>query len=534
MKKFSLLCLGALAGGCTVGPNYQAPKPALGASFGAAPGTAAGATVAPPSAVVPGIEAVARWWQVFDDPELNALVERAVRDNRDLKLAVSRLRQARAQRLMVSAGLWPEVDASGGFYRGRGSQNVVIPLGAFGGSGAGAPAGGGAAGGSSSASTRRVADVSSGGSGDSSGAGGGAPPGGPNNPLGEGGLPGVVTNLYQAGFDASYEFDVFGGTRRAIEAAEANVAGAEEARRATLVSLLAEVASTYVGLRAQQLRLEIARQNLAAQNGTLTIVHQKAEAGFGTDLDVALQSAQVAATAATLPAMESAERDSIHRLAVLLGENEPEALGAELAAPAKLPPVPPQVPIGVPSDLLRRRPDIRGAERQLAAANAQVGVATAALFPSFSLTGTLGLDSSTVKTLPNWGSRYYSISPGLSWPILDWGRLRANIRLEDELKEQAWLNYQKTVTQALQEVADALVHYRSEQFRRLALHQAVAASQQSLTLARQKADQGLADMLTVLEAQRSLLSAQDALAQCDGTIRSDLIALYKALGGGWE
>jgi multidrug efflux system outer membrane protein len=526
MKKLGLIFLGVLAGGCTVGPNYQAPKPALSASFGAAAGPGGEGTVVPPSAVVPGVEAVARWWRVFNDPELNALVQRAVHDNRDLKLAVSRLRQARAQRLVVSAGLWPQVDATGGFYRGRGSQNVVIPAGAFGGSGAGAPSGGG------STSTRRVADATSGGG--SSGSGSGPPPGGPNNPLGDGGLPGVVTNLYQAGFDASYELDLFGGTRRAIEAAEANVAGAEEARRATLVSLLAEVASTYVGLREQQSRLEIARQNLASQSRTLTIVHQKEEAGFGTDLDVALQSAQVAATAAALPALESAERDSVHRLAVLLGENEPEALSAELAAPAGLPPVPPQVPIGVPSDLLRRRPDIRGAERQLAAANAQVGVATAALFPSFSLTGTLGLDSSTRKALPNWGSRYYSISPGLSWPILDWGRLRANIRVEDELKEQAWLNYQNAITQALQEVADALVHYRAEQVRRLALNQAVAASQASLTLARQKADQGLTDTLSVLEAQRSLLSAQDALAQCDGTIRTDLIALYKALGGGWE
>ncbi|HWA84794.1 MAG TPA: efflux transporter outer membrane subunit, partial [Opitutus sp.] len=432
-----------LAGGCAVGPGYQKPKPKLAAAYADTAGSGDQAV----SRVEPGTEALRQWWLVFNDPELNSLIDRAARGNRDVQRAVSRIREARARREMVGAGLGPEVDLSAGYNRGRGSENVQLP---FGGGGGGASGGGGPPAGAK-------AEHAAGGNGaaDPPADGGGSSRGGAAavSPFGLGGLPGVTTNLYQVGFDASWEIDVFGGTRRAIEAAEAGVEAAEEGRRSVLVSLLAEVAGAYLELRTIQERLHIAQENLAAQRKALGVVEAKAKAGFATDLAVAQEQAQVATTEAAIPALESAEQGSRHALAFLLGD-APNALDAELAARADLPDLPPTVPIGVPSDLLRRRPDIRRAERELAQATAGVGVATADLFPSFSLTGMFGFDSSDVKHLAEWSSRYYSIAPGIHWPILDWGRIRANVRVRTEQQQQAFLVYQQAVSQALKDVAD--------------------------------------------------------------------------------
>jgi outer membrane protein TolC len=205
-----------------------------------------------------------------------------------------------------------------------------------------------------------------------------------------------------------------------------------------------------------------------------------------------------------------------------------------LDSPGPLPAIPPAIPIGVPSELLRRRPDIRQAERQLAASSANVGVATAALFPQFSITGLFGLDSSTLKQLPEWSSRYYSISPGIQWPILDWKSLHAAIHVQNELQAQALLTYQTAVAQALKDVEDALVNYQNERTRQWALAEAAGAAQRSLLVAQQTAASGLADQLAALAAEGQLLQAQDAVAQSDASLRTDLVALYKALGGGWR
>jgi len=356
---------------------------------------------------------------------------------------------------------------------------------------------------------------------------------GPQSPFGNGGLPGVTTQLFQAGFDASWEIDIFGGTRREIQYANAEVQAAEEGQRAVLVSLMGEVATTYIQLRTTQHRLQIARENLQAQREILSISQAKFKAGFQTELDVARQMAEVASTEATIPAQEASERTLIHSLAFTIGL-ESNALSDELGVVAPLPKIPLEVPVGVPSDILRRRADVRQAERQLAAANAMVGVATAGLFPRFALTGTAGLDSSKLAALPRWSSHYYSIVPGVSWPILDWGKVRANITVQNEAQKQAFTSYESTVAQALRDVEDALVKYRMEQVRRASLEDAVKAANNAFMIARQQFQHGLADSTVVLDAQRSLLTSQDQLAESEGAIRADLVSLYKALGGGWD
>jgi NodT family efflux transporter outer membrane factor (OMF) lipoprotein len=538
----------AMLGGCTVGPNYTPPRTKVADTFSEA--KTKDENVAPESRIVPGVDAVQRWWLTFQDPELESLIKRAVQGNRDLIIAASRVRQARAARLEAGASLLPNVNVDGGYNRGHGSQNVSLPLG-----GSSAPSGGGGASASSANAPtlrslavsnsgdplRAPAESSSGGSGGSAmsasapggGGGGGGAPLGPQSPFGNGGLPGVTTQLFQAGFDASWEIDIFGGTRREIQYANAEVQVAEEAERAVLVSLMGEVATTYIQLRTTQHRLQIARKNLEAQREILSISQAKFKAGFQTELDVARQTAEVASTEATIPSQEAAERTLIHSLAYTIGVQS-DALSDELGVVSALPKIPLEVPVGVPSDILRRRADVRQAERQLAAANAMIGVATAGLFPRFALTGSAGLDSSKFADLPRWSSHYYSIIPGVSWPILDWGKVRANITVQNEAQKQAFTAYESTVAQALRDVEDALVKYRTEQVRRASLEAAVKAANNAFTIARQQFEHGLADSTVVLDAQRSLLSSQDQLAESEGAIRADLVSLYKALGGGWD
>ncbi|MGH7995244.1 MAG: efflux transporter outer membrane subunit [Opitutaceae bacterium] len=514
----------AVLGGCMVGPHYHAPQPKLPPSYSEAK---------PAASESP--EALETWWTTFHDPTLDSLIERALRNNRDLQVAASRIREARWERVVAAGGLLPNLDATGGYDRGLGSKNVVLPFGA----GAGGTGSGGARSDPPSGPGLRPQEVpgSSGGSGSAGGAASGGssavPPGGPNNPLGEGGFPGITTSLYQAGFDASWELDLFGGARRAVQAADATIAAAQDQASAVRVSLLAEVAETYVQLRAEQTRERLAKRDLKDEEELLSIARDKFRAGLMTEDLVAQQEAQVDATKATLPPLVASEHASRHALAFLLDEN-PGALDAELGPAKPLPALPDALPVGLPSDLLRRRPDIRQAERQLAAATAEVGEAVARLFPSFSLTGTFGWDSSALKSLPDWASHYYSISPGIDWPLLDWKQLRAAVHIQSEAQQQAFLAYRTSVAQALRDVEDALVQYESDRTRRQALAAAAAASRRALTVARQTYANGLSNVLATLDAERTLVQSEDALSQGDAALRTDLIALYKALGGGWS
>jgi NodT family efflux transporter outer membrane factor (OMF) lipoprotein len=507
----------ALTGCEAVGPDYHDPHVVAPAGYAELAGAAAASTAATrPSITTARPPQVTQWWATFNDPELDSLIDRAVESNLNLRQAGQRVLQARAQLGVSGAAQYPQVDSGGGYQNARGSKNVTFPLGVF-----GAPTGG-----KSSAANRqgRQADNS-----------GGSPetPGFVASPLGGGGLPGVTTNLYQVGFDASWELDIFGGVRRSIEAASADLDASIEDRRDALVTLLAEVARDYVTLRGTQRQTAIARENLQSQRQTLGLTIDRFNNGFTTELDVARARAQVDATAATIPSLEASERSSMHQLAVLLGR-PPQALLDELSKPDPIPVAPPEVPVGIPSELLRRRPDIRRAERQLAAASARVGAATADLYPKFSLTGSFGLDATKPRQVFNWASRYFALSPSVIWPVFDAGRIRANIRVQNAAQEEALTTYESTVLTAMREVEDALVNYGEEQARNRSLVDAVDANRLAYKLANDQYKQGTVDFLTVLDVERSLFDAEDALAQSDRVISADLVALYKALGGGWE
>ncbi|HEY3756115.1 MAG TPA: efflux transporter outer membrane subunit [Opitutaceae bacterium] len=555
-KKVWWIGVGALAlAACTVGPNYKQPKvdtpPAFVTTRGSgvspllSPNAKQDSTALEGPTPRPGGEVIETWWSQFQDPELTSLLTRALAQNRDLKIAIARVREARAERVVAGGALLPQLEATAGYNRSRGSKNVIIPLG-----GSAAPSGGASSSSSKGASSSNspsalhpnvasgssagagVADPGSPTSGTGSASSSGLPPGGPASPFGEGGLPGVTTNLYQTGFDAVYEFDLFGGTRRTLEAADAQAAAAVEGEHGVQLSLLAEVASSYLQLREAQSREKIARENLQAERAQWKIADDKFHNGLGNESQAAQQGAQVHLTEATLPPIAAQEQSARQALAFLLAE-DPNALDSELAAPQTLPNLPPELPLGVPSDLLRRRPDVRQAERQLAAAYAEIGVATAQLFPQFSITGAFGFDSSKPGNLLNWASHYYSVAPGIQWPILNWRSLEAGISVQNAAEDEALLTYQSAVSQALKDVQDALVQYESERVRHVALESAALDARRAFDVAQQTESEGLADQIGTLDAERTRLQIEDSLAQSDASLRLDLISLYKALGGGW-
>jgi outer membrane protein, multidrug efflux system len=483
-----LLLAIALIGGCEVGPNYHPPRQPMPARW-VAPTTRASVTVESPILIE-------RWWTAFRDPVLDSLVRRAVQSNLTLRAAQERLVEARASLGIATAGFFPTVDASGSYRRSfSASGGSVVVTGGGGGTGT-------ITGGSSSGTSTKVI--------------------GPR-----------PHDLWQAGFDASWELDIFGGVRRSIEAANATVQAAIEDRRDVLVSLLGDVATDYVTLRGYQQEIVIAQDNLSVQIHSSQVARKKVEGGANTELDVANADAQVAGTRSQIASLESLERQEIYAISVLLGR-EPLALEAELAPRQRIPTIPPEVPVGLPSELLRRRPDIRRAERQLAATTAEIGVATAQLFPQFSLTGSFSLQGSRYEALSNFGTRFWSFGPSFTWPIFDAGRIWSNIQVQNAVQAQALTTYQATVLQALQEVENALTAYSLEQKRRSALEDAVAANQKAVRIAQQRYEQGVTDFLNVLVAQGSLFSSQDAKVQSDRAVATDLVALYKALGGGWE
>ena len=473
MKVNHLLLLTSLTiwvGGCAVGPNYHQPNVPAPAHWGEP--LNGGETGGPAAA--------ADWWKNFRDPELDSLISRAAQSNLDLKIAQARVREARAEYGVAVGNLWPTVDASGSYARQRQSKNQPVlsslPM----------------------------------------------PPGVP-----------FENNVYQAGFDASWEIDVFGGKRRAVESAKAQVAAAEFGQRDVLVTLLGEVARNYVEARGYQRQLEIVRENIHAQEQVLAITQNRFTNGLANNLDVQQANTLLATTRANVPTLETALQASIHRLGVLLGQ-PPEALQTELSTVAPIPAAPPTVPVGLPSELLLRRPDVRLAERQLAAATANIGVAKADLFPKFYLTGVAGFQGVSADEWFTSGSQFWSVGPAVQWRIFDAGRIRANVRIQNARQEQTLAIYEKTALSAFEDVENALVAYAKEQVRRRSLEDAVKSSQESLRLANQLYANGLSDFINVLDAERSLYQVQDSLAQSDRTVSTDVIALYKSLGGGWN
>jgi NodT family efflux transporter outer membrane factor (OMF) lipoprotein len=339
-------------------------------------------------------------------------------------------------------------------------------------------------------------------------------------------------NQFQADADASWEIDLFGRVRRQIEAATAQLQVSVEDERAVRLTLMSDVAQSYIQLRGAQLRKATAVENSATLTELLELTRQRRDAGLTTDEDVSRSAAQLASTRADLPAYDLQITQGINRLSALLGR-EPDALRAELAAAAPIPAVPDSVAVGVPADLARRRPDVREAEASLHAATAQIGVATADLFPRLVLSAQGGLQSQALGQLTEWASRFGALGPSFTLPIFDRGRWKT-VHLQNVRAQESALAYENTVLKALHEVANALAAFDADQDRRLELDQAVSASREALALARERYQSGVANFIDVLDAERSLQQSESGQIDAVTATSVDLVALYRALGGGWE
>ncbi|MFO7543792.1 MAG: efflux transporter outer membrane subunit [Thiobacillus sp.] len=413
---------------------------------------------------------ISQWWLGLNDSLLSQLMDQALLSNPDLRSAQARLREARARRAVTASGRFPSVDASATARRSRSSEET--------GSGA-------------------------------------------------------TRNFFSAGFDASWELDVFGGVRRGIEASDADLESSRASLDDARVSLVAEVALNYIEVRAQQIRIGISRDNLASQSETLQLTQWRAQAGLANSQDVEQARSNREQTRAQIPSLETGLAEAEHRLDILLGK-APGTLHARLAAAADLPAVPEQVAVGIPADTLRQRPDIRAAERKLAAETARVGVAEAARYPAFRLSGSIGLEALTLGALGNSSAATSSLLGGITAPIFDAGRLRNQVEIQDAVREQAQVAYEQTVLGALQDVENALIALARNRERSEALANAVESTRSAAQLARQRYSAGLIDFQSVLDTERSVLSVEDSLAstRADGVLA--LIRLYKALGGGWS
>jgi NodT family efflux transporter outer membrane factor (OMF) lipoprotein len=451
-----------LSGCMTVGPDYSPPEMKTPGKWQKDIGDA--------SDRWPINETLGEWWKTFNDPVLNALIEKAVSGNLGLKEALSRVRQARLQSGITEADQFPSVDSSGSVSRSY-SENM---------------------------------------SGDFSG-----------------------TNSFRLGMDASWELDIFGGVKRSIEASEADLQATKEYYRNILVSLLAETATNYIQLRSYQSRLSVAEANLKFQEETYNIAKWRHKAGLTTELDVERAKANLEGTRAQIPSLKNSLDKTKHQIAVLLGI-QPGALGIDLDQVAPIPVAPQNIAVGIPADLLSRRPDLRKAERDLAAQTARIGTAEARRYPRITLSGSIGLDSLKLVDLVGKDSLSAGVSSGISWPVFKAGSILKNIELQWELRDQALLTYKSTLLTALKDVENALTSYSYELERREYLLREVQSVKKSAEISRSQYSAGLIDFQTVLDAERSLLSSQDLVVQSDAQVILNIISLYKALGGGWE
>lgn len=420
-------------------------------------------------------EALSSWWLQFDDAQLNNLVTLALATNHDLRIASARVMEARALHRQAKFDFLPSPRGTAGYTHSQYSQAFEPGV------------------------SRVNRDV----------------------------------ELYDVGFDATWELDLFGRVRRSVEAARATVQVTEENRRFMQITLISEVARNYFELRGTQNELAVSRRNAGNQEETLKITQARLEGGRGTQLDVSRAEAQLNSTRASIPLLEAAVSRSIHRLSVLCGR-PPGDFQSQLETPVPLRATPELLAIGNPETLLRRRPDIRAAERQLAAATARIGMETADLFPRITFNGRIGLEASSISGLAKNGSDTWSFGPAITWAALDYGHVRARMKAAGARADAELANYEQTILLALEETENALMDYNRELARRGFLQASEHASASAATLARERYENGATDFLTVLDSERVLLEAQDQLAQSQTRTATSLVAVYKALGGGWE
>jgi len=415
-------------------------------------------------------ETLAKWWTTFNDPVLSDLMEQSVAGNLNLKQALNSVRQARIQRGITNADRFPSVNSSG------------------------------------SAGRTYSDDMS----GDFTG-----------------------TNSFRLGLDASWEVDLFGGIRRSIEAADANLEATEESYRDVLVSLLAEVALNYTEVRSYQAQVLVAESNLRSQEETYNITKWRYQAGLTTELDVENASKNLEQTRSQIPSLKSGLEQAKNRIAVLVGR-EPGALDSEIDEYRPVPVAPNEIALGIPADLLRRRPDLRKAERELAAQTAKIGVAEANLYPKITLSGNIGLSALNLGDLLGTDSLSTGATSGISWPVYQAGKIMKNIELQWATHEQRLIAYKSALLTALEDVENALISYSYDLARRESLLKASESAEQAAETSRAQYSSGLIDFQSVLEAESTLLTFQNNVVQSDAQIIKDLIGLYKALGGGWS
>lgn len=418
-----------------------------------------------------GSSSLEKWWTRFNDPALNRLIRTARESNRDLAIASERINEARAARGFSRSQLFPQADLTGAVSRGRTSENL------------GSPAGG------------------------------------------------QTHDYYTAGLDAGWELDFFGGVRRSLESADASVAATEEFYRDTMVSLLAEVAFAYIQIRTLDERIQLAENNIRNQRESVQLTQDRLDAGLSTELDVSQATTNLATTQAVVPALRNQRSIALNRLAVLIGRY-PAAAEAILDKKNGIPSPARSAGTGIPADLVRARPDIRAAERQLAAQTARIGVAEADLYPRFTLSGTFQLQALSASNLPESNSRNYAFGPSFRWNIFNAGRIKSQIAIEESRTKQAYAHYENTVLKGVAEVEDALSSVSNERDRLAALDTAVSASSRTVELVKGNYREGLIDFQNVLDAQRTIFANEDAQAVSRGQIAAAYVFLFKALGGG--
>jgi len=456
-----LLC--AILAACAAGPDYHEPEMATPDQF-----------VAVEGAQFSSADLEQEFWKSFHDDTLNGLIEDALTANHDIRIAFSRLREARAIRGEARLDVAPTVTASGSHVESRSSERQ-LPF--------------------------------------------------PNVDRDQ--------DYYEASFDAFWELDFFGRVRRNLEAQSAQVQAAEAGFYNTQVSVTAETARNYFELRGFQHRLEVAQRNAQNQEESVHITAARLDAGRGTQLDVSRAKAQLSATLATIPDLEAAVNRSILRLGVLTGRS-PDALLAQLSVPKAQPALPETFAIGTPEALLRRRPDIRIAERDLAAATARIGIAVGDLFPRISFVGRWGFDAISSGDLGDTGSETYAFGPSIQWAAFDLGRVHQRIRQREAATDGALARYQQTVLRALEETDASLTDYAKARIKQQHLQASANSSTEAATLARARFESGVADFLTVLDAERTMLAAEDQLARSETQTATALLAMYKSLGGGFR
>ncbi|TCV98063.1 NodT family efflux transporter outer membrane factor (OMF) lipoprotein [Biostraticola tofi] len=480
---FTLVAM--ISGGCAVGPDYQSPQATVPAHWhdsDEASGSRVQSTRPDPA-----------WWRSFNDPQLDSLIARAIAGNLTIRQSVLRIAGARQQQIQAGAAGLPAVEANASARRQQlGLEGILDASGA-----------------------RAQAEQT-------------------NTELASGlGSLTEPIHLYQGSFDASWEIDLWGRVRRSVELADAKAQSAIEGRNDALVSLEAEVARTYLQLRGNQSIISTLETQIAVAEQSRTLTLSRQQNGLSPQMDVENAGAQLSSLQAQLPQYQAGARQAMNALAVLIGQ-PPGQLDSELTTPKPMPAMPAVIPVGIPSTLARRRPDIRRAEAELHAATANIGVSVAQLFPDLSLTGQFGLRNTETDYLTHWSSHFYAFGPQISLPIFQGGRLVSNVRLARVEQANAVLAYRQVVLNALQDVENALVSYRTDKQQVKALENTADSLETAFMLANEGYRQGLSTFINVLDAQRQLAQARQQAASARVKTATDLVSLYKALGGGWE